>query len=231
MLIGSLLYGQKGKYNLGFEIEFRESDKSPFSNKNFILCSLNSVLCFQPFRIATLSYLHILVHEMGHAITARRLNGGHISIEVFTDKFGGRTCHGFIGSDLKSSAIALGGPLASMVFSSIQLAASVLMVKYVFRPVGYFIGVGAVIWMIGELLYATLSGVFKEGGDFRDIALKGLHHLLISSALLVSTCAVGVIGTKKLMNHLNVKLPTFLDIRKSLSFTPLISGRPLTLYP
>ena len=141
------------------------------------------------FSLLTLGHLHTLVHELGHAVAYRIITGGDATIQLST-----KSCYGstlFHPGPRQSSSwgitwIALSGPLADAIFSTLLIFGA-LAVQH-----SLALGLPAVFWMRGELLYAILSAWKEDQGDFGQIASEGWPHLLVASALLVSICALGI---------------------------------------
>lgn len=195
-IIFSLLNGNQGNYNiLGAKVTFGPFAYGTMPSGGGMLRSLMfGCLSSHFFRVISNSYTHVFMHEMGHAVATKLLTNQNPKVTIFNDCFGGIT-HDCSSSGWKDVAIDAAGPLGSMVFSSCKLAIAVLLYKQMSKPVGYLLGAQAAISMFGELLYAAS---YSKGGDFGNIADYGLSPLLISLATLVSTCALGVLGSIKL---------------------------------
>lgn len=203
-IVSSLLWGSEGSYQvLNVPVSFEEIDRSLIvTNSNLFVNSVGQCLNSQVFRFMTLSYTQIFVHEMGHAITSKILVDNEPEVTVATNLFGGGTSYKVSGNSWRFSATNLAEPLASMIFSCCKLAAAVLVNKYVSRPAAYLLGTGAVIWMFGEFVYAFTSVARNDGGDFAHIANDGMSHLVVSMAILISTCALGIFASVRLHSSL-----------------------------
>lgn len=141
---------------------------------------------------------------MGHALTARLLINGsefpRIQISV-------NNCTGEVYCPLtirqapawKQSIIDVAGPAAGIGFSIMQLLAASQLKKTLFSPLSPVLGIGAVLWISGEFLYACLSASHSDNGDFGMIRKRGgATHLALASAFLVSECALGAFAAIKL---------------------------------
>lgn len=85
-----------------------------------------------------------------------------------------------------------------IAFSSCKLVAATALKSYISWPVALALGIGAVIWMSGELLYAYVSASNRDHGDFGCIARRGNTHLALAGAALASQCALGIFAAIKL---------------------------------
>lgn len=209
-IIGSLLLGYEGKYNvLNTSVSFETSDRSMSSeNSHFLVTAIRNTLHSYPFRVATLAFTHFafthfafthfFVHEMGHALTQQMLIPNENHIVIFTDQFGAYNKALTYNEGFQSSLISLAGPLVDMIYSCSLLAAAVLVQKHISKCAGYILGSGAVVWILGELVYAFSSALRDDIGDFARIAHNGIDHLLLSLSFLVSVCALGIFSSVKL---------------------------------
>ncbi len=208
--LSSLLFGTTGSYQLlGIEINFEKINNPPFRFSQICNQSLISQIfsrtvgffadnCLRsaPFRVLSLGYLHVLSHEMGHAMAFKAFTGGTPKITIFTDFGGGTTVSNSSFSRLglsKWSIVSASGPLTHMFFSNCILAAS-LALRASNPLIASILGIGSAIWMTGELLYAT-----RERGDFGSIAQNSHFHLALATIALVGECALGVFTAYKLL--------------------------------
>jgi hypothetical protein len=204
MILASLLTGKPGSYKVfGFRVKFEKKttfDTSMNYGRIFFVGHV-ARFCMQSrvFRYITLSYLHVFVHEMGHALAHKILTGKFTTITVFQD-----TCTGMNESNSnrplpkwKNSIIFAAGPVVSVAFSSLKLIAATALVSQVSPPVACVVGAGAVVWMTGELLYAAISSL--EGkGDFGAIARISDAHFCLATLTLITECALGIFFAIKL---------------------------------
>lgn len=203
-LIQSILVGSEGNYSIfNTPVIFRpNADKNAFSEK-FLNSRIAKIVNSKIGQISLFAYLHVFIHEMGHAL-ARKMMKSDARVTVFTNEVGGFTS--FIlppsGGNVKAknSFVSLAGALSSMIFSCNQLAIGILIGKHVFKPLGYALGINATIWIIGELIQ-TFSGIGIEGADFSSIKKNGVDHLLICLSAVVSTCALGIFASIKLLYY------------------------------
>ncbi len=161
--VSSVLLGSEGKYNFyGIDIHFayQEFDINPFANNTFskiTYCLLqNSVI-----KTASLGYLHVFIHEMGHALAAKLsgANSPYISINT-------RNCQGLATSRCgQTLLISLAGPIAGMLWEASKLTASIALgifaTSFTGLGVATFLGAGSVFWLFGEITYA-----FSRNGDW-----------------------------------------------------------------
>lgn len=210
----------KGDFSIwGIQISFTKSsnrytfisEKYPQSFCGVIRKSLDhlveSITKSRIINYISLSKIHVLVHELGHAIAFKILFGTKPHIELWTDRLGGAT-HSWHPSNqdqfpienksIKGTICSLAGPLADMLFSSIKLVAGVALKSYCW-PIAAILAGGSLFIMAGELFYASHSVVNSNDGDFGRIARNGKMHLIVSTALLVGQAALGVFLAAALM--------------------------------
>jgi hypothetical protein len=203
-LINSLLFADKGSYNiLGTKINFNEDPqaKSLTGLENAGLISKLAIMCINSnlFRLASQGYTHVLVHEMGHALTYKLLvDKNHTpSITIFKD-----TCQGVTKfprddktkiSPLQQTMISVAGSMTNIAFSILKIIIANSLVSFISVPIALIIRVSSIIWISGELLYSFSSSISKNGfGDFNSIKNQGSLHLLAASVALIIECALGI---------------------------------------
>lgn len=156
-MLSSILLGTPGNYEInGILVNFGEHAEGDtvFGNSWFghavNRCLNNSVV-----RFLTLGYLHVFIHEMGHAFAAQ-MNGVNSTVNIYTQH-----CRGDTLNPDRSKFTALAGPLAGMALETIKLvgaiAAAVLLPPVVGLPLGILLGAGAVFWLFGEMMYAWIG--------------------------------------------------------------------------
>lgn len=172
----------------------------------------STILGSSVLRFLTQGNLHTLVHEMGHALAGKWLDpqGRFSSIRIFTNSGTGETNLPNRGFRVENNVIIfdtplwhqdlilLAGPLADMLFSASKLILAVALKSYISLPIAAIFGAGALLYMSGELLYATYSVINQDGGDFGSIARSGALPLCVATAALVGTCALGIFCAVKL---------------------------------
>jgi len=155
------------------------------------------------FNLLTLGYVHTFIHELGHAISYQLLTGGEATINLST-----RNCYGSTSykegprstSAAENTWIDLSGCLADIVFSAIIIIGIFALTYFVSMPQNWSIALRVIVcvpcafWIIGELLYAAISGYQVDEGDFGKIASRGWLHLLLAFTLLLGVCAATIFG-------------------------------------
>lgn len=203
MFCVSLFLGVNGSYNFcGTTVCFEElSDYYSFysAGKNCFTKSvgycIDTVLSSRTFQILSMGYLQVFVHEMGHVLAAKILLNSKPSVSINTGKNGGGKTH----SMPHCTAIDLAGPLASVVFACAKIFAAVALSSYITFPVALTIVIGSAIWIAGEFIYAATSVMSRDSGDFGCIAERGNKHLVASTAVLVGTCALGILAVVSIL--------------------------------
>ena len=202
----SLLLGHPGSFHVSdIKVDFvanndpvyafDQNSRNPFIR--IVSQSAHACLNSRFFRYFTMGYVHTFVHEMGHALAYKLLTGSPSSIEIQTN-----TCTGVTHyrnykplSPLAESFTSLSGALANIVFSICKIVAACALSSYITVPVALGIGIGAAIWITGELFYAFHSGLYQDHGDFGKIAQNGPLHFISSVAVLTSAVALGIFTT------------------------------------
>lgn len=219
--VKSILFGSQGNYNvLGVKVSFENNfsfggsfsnglDLGPGFNASaairqpvgFFVVNFMSLAKSHTFRVLTLGYLHVFVHEMGHALAAKILFGNSPQVSVFrnpspelgnTNNAGGRN-YGSIGDSIVHAA----GPMADMIFSSCTIIAAIAFRTFISTPVTVCLVIGSVIWMTGEMCYAYASATKLTIGDFFYIRDNGWGHLLVATTILTATFAYGIFAATK----------------------------------
>lgn len=201
----SILLGYEGAYQIGegITVQFKK-DESTFPSlysrdANIVLRALGfaAQTCIQnyAFQVLTLGYVHVFVHEMGHALANRILGGGECAITIRTTTCTGETGIGHHFSPITHSIVDLTGPLMSVIFSSSQIFGAIAFIHHLSIPVAVGISAGASVWIIGELFYATVSSLNRDPGDFGQIASRGIVHYSICATLLIGASALGLSQT------------------------------------
>lgn len=235
-IVPSLLFGSEGHCKvLGFQVRFtQEGPAQNFFTHNFNEnCFVRALktgagLCLKTrvFHVLTLSYMHMFVHEFGHALALKILGRykGRVDVNIQTTPilFGkmsveeGHFVDGKVEvnksltpiTDHKFSPailtlIHLAGPVADMIFTSALFVAAAVLYGTAMQPVAYGVAAGAALWAAGEMIFA-LSSASQRTCDFGYIRNHGCSHLLFSTIALVGTCAAGVFGAYRYLkaNHL-----------------------------
>jgi hypothetical protein len=205
----SLFLGSEGRYQLGgIDICFQKSESPPYDfYESDDPCAMKCVgylakscLKNRLFKIATFGYLHILVHELGHALAYKICSGKSSTITVHSNFGMGETDyhhHHFKDQLLSPAAetfLDMAGPLADLIFSVALIFGAFLLQNYITPYATYFIAGGAGFWILGEFYYALNSALKADGGDFGKIRERSSLHLFIATAIMVAICASAALG-------------------------------------
>ena len=201
-LFRSLFLGAPGRYSLlGIPISFKRP--SDVSQNSFLYKIVFGNVIF-PF--LTGGYLHVAVHELGHALTHKLVGNEVLSMEIHVKQgalYGGQVIPVVRNtSTIATTATCAMGPIAGALLSGVQLASLAALKDRISIPVAAVLGVGPLLWMVGECHYALTSALAKDDGDYGLIAkISGPRHLAVASVVLASTCALGILGAVKLWNR------------------------------
>ncbi len=205
MFFASLLFGIEGNYRgLGLDVNFEEKFYNQYDFYTSRSCFpvkavgyvCENLLKSRTLKILTFAYLHVFIHEMGHVLAKKILNldlGSSEYINIFTNQGMGNCSAGY-EYGIKNTFINVAGPAANLLFSSCICVASAAFKSYIGWPVYLLLVGGAVSWMAGELTYAAFSAIREDRGDFGQIASQGTSHLIVSSIVVISICALGILG-------------------------------------
>jgi hypothetical protein len=156
-MLNSIFLGAAGNYDIhGIRVNFVDNagDVKVFENSRFGRAA-NLCLSSTAVKLLTLGYLHLFVHEMGHAFAAQ-WQGKNPIVNVYTQSCSGETIHSSV-----NKFTALAGPLAGMTLELIKLigaiATAILFPPILGIPLGMFVGSGAAFWIFGELMYALVG--------------------------------------------------------------------------
>jgi hypothetical protein len=156
-MLGSIFLGTNGSYDInGIEVNFVDNAEGDavFGNSLFGRVA-DLMLSNTAVKILTFGYLHVFIHEMGHAL-AGKLRGYDSVVNIYTQSCRGSTAH---GASCKFTALA--GPLAGMALELVKLvgaiAAVILLPSFVGLPLGLFLGAGSAFWLFGETMYALVG--------------------------------------------------------------------------
>ena len=205
-LLKSLFYGSEGSYNIfGIQVTFENDQSSNPTDRVLNGAGLVSKLVLKilkcdAFHHVTQSNLHVFMHEMGHALACKVFTGQNSEVRII-DKRGGYTRPPNLieqVSDWKKTMMEMAGPMGDVTFSICKLVVATTFKSYVSWPVALFIGIGAAFWISGELLYAYVSALKKDNGDFGKIAQRGNTHLAFATVALISQCVLGIFAAIKL---------------------------------
>src|ERR1700722_6510816 len=115
------------------------------------------------FSLLTLGHLHVLIHEIGHAVAHIVLTGGEATINLSTVDCKGSTAYRAGKRSLSPIGATwrnLSGPLADIIFSFVLILGIFALTHYIpMSPnlsLGLRIAIGApaALWVVGEFLYA-----------------------------------------------------------------------------
>ena len=158
----SVFFGFNQTYDFGgFEINFDNDDPNinVFGNTSFSkitnFCLTNPVI-----KVASFGYLHVLIHELGHALAAKLCGGYSHKIDVYT-----KTCQGYARVSKINIFISVAGPLLGIVWELAKLTAAIalaiLLPAPIGIPLGILLGAGSIFWIFGEAAYAC-----SKNGDW-----------------------------------------------------------------
>jgi hypothetical protein len=212
----SILFCEPGSYSiLGVNVRFENIHQTAFpsgsagvyvgKDENFLLSAIKKAAreCFTSytFQCLSLGYLHIFVHEMGHALTNRLFSKSNKPPSIIISRAqGGVTSYARIEPDspARRSLISAAGSLTNMLFSGALLISAEAFRTFALIP-ALILGTGSFLWMTGELLYAQTSAKHLDGGDFGQIALESPLHLLAAQTALVGLYTLSIAGAIALL--------------------------------
>lgn len=216
-ILKSMCFGCNGTYDiLGIPISFEDQDSSSNSNQEGMLTQYakkhfnNSAFRWitKAYNWATQGYAHVLVHEMGHALTSRLFPRQNFfshqpndqvtpKVKVFTTTCEGATTDAVLGLiGWKKVLVCAAGPLANIAFSACKLVAvQTLKTNYFTWPIAAVLECGAIVEIGSELYYAYDSSSKEDDGDFGRIAREGNLFLCLASTALITECALGVVAS------------------------------------
>ena len=199
-MISSLIFGTSGSYCIGgINITFENTSNREFptlDGAGTISSLAEKCLKSTAFRLLTLSYVHVFVHEMSHALAYRLFESGNPSIHINTgtQDFGGWCSYPSpIVSKWGRICVSMAGSMGNIAFSTCQIVSSIALSHLISPPISAILAGGAAIWICGELLYSYVSGLKQDNGDFGQIAKMGPNCLMLAAAALVSECALALI--------------------------------------
>lgn len=202
----SVFLGCEGSYNIlgqnvTFDAQPKGFDMPDVDGAGFISRLAMKCMSSKAFHRLTFGYSHVMVHEMSHALANKILTGKNSEITCFTlDCTGVARYTESANKEWKNSVIAAAGPMGDIAYSSCQLAAAAALKSYISWPVALAMGTGAAFWISGELLYAYVSAVKKDNGDFGQIVKNGKSHLAVATTAVVSELALGAFAVFMVLN-------------------------------
>ncbi len=189
-ILNSLLFGSGGEYTvLGTPVEFKEASNI-FNNSNLSFAYIVEWFVTDPFiSVITLTRLHVLIHEMGHAIAGWFLEGVRSKITIYTNIFGGMTQPVPEIFEKRPLFFYLSGPLVGIVFESAKLVAAAASAIFLPLPIGIplaaLVGFGSVVWISIELY-----NIINNWGDWTQIYEAGALQYYFSALLMLSAVAL-----------------------------------------
>lgn len=170
-IISSLFLGNLGKYRiLNINVDFAEQAEGEifqdiFGKGRFSQLT-KKVLSNRFVNIATLGYLHVFIHEMGHAMAAKMLGDSSPEIIVYR-----KTCQGvvrytdyFYGK--KEILVSIAGPCLASCWETAKLTGSIglaaLFPSFLGITAASLLGSSALFWLFGEMAYLC-----SREGDWR----------------------------------------------------------------
>lgn len=192
--LNSVFCGAEGVYRInGVEVCFGDGVTcgrvfgNDWFGRSVELCLTNPAFC-----MLTFGYLHVFIHEMGHAL-ATQAQGNNQDPRITVDT---ATCTGNTQGSGSSTLIGLAGPLAGVTLEVAKLvgatALAVLLPTPVGLSLGIFIGTGAAIWIFGELMYALIGILAGGTGDWEEIERNGTVDLAASLSAILGVIILGL---------------------------------------
>ena len=172
----SALFGLQGRYNFcGIDINFTsrepepnilEEDPSNVFGEGLFAKTANCLLRNPVIKLASFGYLHVFIHEMGHALASKLCGDRRPSINVYTKPCRGTTIHSEDRSFCCDRFVTLAGPILSTLWEVAKLIAAIALIIFlpppIGLPLGIFLGAGSAFWLFGEIAYA-----FSRNGDWK----------------------------------------------------------------
>lgn len=202
----SIVFGSEGSYTIfGTNIHFERelpSQLTPPGRPIFI--PEIAINCFQSrlFQCLSQRYIHLVAHELTHALAFKIFTGKNSNIFIFTNRSCAFTRPPTEANSLENWKITVSlaaGPMGNIAFSYFKLIGATALKKHLPWPIFMVLAGSAVIWITGELIYASVSALAKDHGDFGQIRLQGPLHLTLATITMVSELALGIILAVKLL--------------------------------
>ena len=134
--------------------------------------------------LLTVVFVSVLLHELGHALVARRLNVPILGIDLHF--FGGAAKMGRMPSSPREEIlIAAAGPAVSFVLA---LVGFLLLLVTRFQPLGYLAGINLVLGVFNLLPALPMDG----GRIFRALLVRRLGRLRATSIAVIVARVVAV---------------------------------------
>ena len=132
--VSSALFGSEGSYNiLGVDVKFKEktpiemsTEMSTLDGAGLISTLAQAIIGSTIFRLASQGYLHVFVHEMGHALSFGLFKNQNTTVTIHQDTCTGVTDYPSTTGKIarwKNSVISAAGPMTNMAFSACKLVA------------------------------------------------------------------------------------------------------------
>jgi hypothetical protein len=155
------------------------------------------------FNVLSLGTAHTLIHELGHAIAWRMLSGSGSTIALSK-----RSVLGALYpepakrpvSNIGMSWVDVSGPLADILFSLALIWGAFALAHCVRMPTEWKwvvkIGIAgpAAFWIAAEYLYAGMSAVNLDQGDFGKICEQGPSHFMVCALLCLAPVVLTAVG-------------------------------------
>ncbi len=199
----SIILNCEGQYNiLGNEVNFINAP----ADDNFLSCLVNPLAK----RVAEIAYhatygmserTNTLVHEMGHALTARFFNDQSQKIKIYLNAKDnkGVTLYTPVDSAWENTLYRVAGPMAGVAFETCKLVALIRLKNSLPRPISVLLGLQAGIVILEECIYTLESAYLKNKGDFGEIASRSKIHLAVTGTLFAGQSALGLYHCAKVL--------------------------------
>lgn len=195
--IDSLLFNNKTCISLGtIRIEIKKSPEGIAFNNDHSLSLFDKaaqcVLRQTAFKTLSLSTLHLVVHELGHAVAQAIYLKKPVKIEIYSDITKGYSIPDISEKDIFDAKdygiMAAAGPITNAAFSTLKIAAAIHFQDVIPNAIENWMIISSLIWLVLETAYAIDSTSKKNEGDFGQIA-KYVPDCL-NQAILILACEV-----------------------------------------
>lgn len=126
----------------------------------------------RPLQILTLGYLHVFIHELGHALYGKVAGAPAAKITVINSSCEGKSQSPLNTGRMNMPLFSFAGPFAGMAFRVSLLAVCFFSGAALPMVALLVIKASSIAWMTGEMAY-MVAGSIGGGGDWREISDAG----------------------------------------------------------